>query len=159
MSRTDKLFDRLAKKNSMTSTQAKELLLLHSFSHPDAAEHPKAAHGFLGSLRPYRGHLIDDNFHDVMQALRTLAPTLRATAIDREVVAALWGICHLARAWGTHPEGMLRRNGLIGDPDIEKLAHWVDMISYATFCLLDGTGEEEAFCEYDSLARSPDERT
>ena len=73
----------------MTSTQAKEFLLLHSFSHPDAAEHPKAARGFLGLLRPYRGRLFDENFHDVMQALKTLAPTLRATAIDRDVVAAL----------------------------------------------------------------------
>ena len=142
----------------MTSTQAKEFLLLHSFSHPDAAEHPKAARGFLGSLRPYRGRLFDENFHDVMQALKTLAPTLRATAIDRDVVAALGGICHLARAWGIPPEGMLRRNGLIGEPDIEKLAHRVDMISYATFCLLDGTGEDEAFHEYDSLAGSSDGR-
>lgn len=143
----------------MTSTRAKELLLLHSFSHPEAAEHPKAARGFLGSLRPYRGHLLDENFHDVMQALRTLAPTLTVTAIDREVVAALWGICHFARAWGIHPEGMLRRNDLIGEADIAKLERWVDMISYATFCLLDGTGgEQEAFHEYDSLACSSNGR-
>jgi hypothetical protein len=72
----------------MTSTQTTEPLFLHSFSHPDAAEHPKAGRGFLGSLRPYGGHLLDASFHEVMRALSTLAPTLSATAIDREVVAA-----------------------------------------------------------------------
>lgn len=133
----------------MTLTEAKELLLLHGFQHADAAENPKAERGFLGALRPYGGHLIEENFHEVMQALRVLAPTLTGKAIDREVVAALWAICHLARAWGIHPEGMLRRNGLIEESDVDKLETWVDMISYAAFCLLDGTGEEVAFEGYE----------
>src|SRR5689334_13580086 len=99
--------------HAMTPAQAKELLLLHAFCDPRSTEHPKAASGFLGSLRPYRGHLLQENFTEVMESLRVLAAELSGTAVDREVVGALWGLCHLARAWGVAPEGMLRRNGLI----------------------------------------------
>ncbi len=133
----------------MTSAQAKELLLLHSFSDPRSAEHPKALGGFLGSLRPYGGQLVEQNFHEVMEALRAFAPELSGEHVDREVVGALWGMCHLARAWGVEPEGMLRRNNLVSSADVETLAGWVDTLSYATMCLLDGSGEEEAFHAYD----------
>jgi hypothetical protein len=44
---------------------------------------------------------------------------------------------------------MLRRNKLISAADIETLAGWVDTLSYSTMCLLDGSGQEEAFHEYD----------
>jgi hypothetical protein len=133
----------------MTPAHAKELLLLHGFCDPRSAEHPKAAAGFLGSLRPYGGHLVEENFREVMESLRVLAPELSGATVDREVVSALWAMCHLARAWGVEPEGMLRRNGLISATDIETLAGWVATLSYATMCLLDGSGEEEAFQAYD----------
>lgn len=129
--------------------EAKEFLLLHAFSDPRSPEHPKARSGFLGSLRPYEGHLIEQNFVEVMEALRGLAPELSRDTVDREIVSALWAICHLARAWGVEPDGMLRRNGLIGAADVETLAGWVDTISYAAMCLLAGAGEEEAFGDYD----------
>src|SRR5262245_37045603 len=111
----------------MTPAEAKELLLIHSFAHPDI-KHPKMECGFLGSLRPYRGHLVEESFHEVMAALRALAPTFHQPTVDREVVGALWGICHLARSWGVHPDGMLRRNGLIQEQDIARLERWVDCI-------------------------------
>jgi hypothetical protein len=133
----------------MTPAQAKEMLRLHAFCHPRSAEHPKAAGGFLGSLRPYQGHLVEENFVEVMESLRMLAPELSGITVDREVVGALWGLCHLARAWGLEPGGMLRRNGLISAADVETLAGWVDQLSYATMCLLDGSGEEAAFHTYD----------
>ena len=82
----------------MTRDEAKELLLLHSFSHPSAPHHPKAAGGFLGSLRPYRGNLDPANLHEVIAALVTLAPEFEQPTLDREIVAALWSINHLARA-------------------------------------------------------------
>jgi hypothetical protein len=139
----------------MSPAQAKQLLTLHAFTDPRSAEHPKAEGGFLGSLRPYKGHLIEENFVEVMESLRVLGPELARETVDREVVSALWGICHLARAWGIEQEGMLRRNGLISASDVETLASWVDTISYATFCLLDGAGEEEAFGEYDRRRDAP----
>jgi hypothetical protein len=136
----------------MTPAQAKELLLLHAFWHPRSAEHPKAASGFLGSLRPYGGHLLEENFIEVMESLRILAPELLGTTVDRELLGALWSLCHLARAWGVEPEGMLRRNGLISPADVERLAGWIETVSYATMCLLNGS-EEEAFHAYDATHR------
>lgn len=134
---------------ALTRTEARELLLLHAFWDSRSAGHPKAAEGFLGSLRPYKGRLVEENFREVMGALRILAPELSGAAVDREVVGALWAICHLARTWGVEPGGMLRRNGLIGAADVETLAGWVDTLSYATMTLLNGSGEEEAFHAYD----------
>lgn len=135
----------------MTRDEAKELLLLHSFTHPSSPDHPRAATGFLGSLRPYKGRLDPANLHEVMAALVTLAPELERATLDREIVSALWSITHMARAWGLEPEGMLRRNGLISDKDVEMLSDWVDAISYATLSLLDGSGLEVALEPYREL--------
>jgi hypothetical protein len=139
----------------MTPARAKELLLLHAFRDPRSAEDPKAVGGFLGSLRPYRGHLVEENFFEVMESLRVIAPELSGPTVDREVVAALWCLCHLARAWAVEPQGMLRRNSLISAADVERLDGWVEMLSYATMCLLDGAGEQEAFHAYDEERRRP----
>ena len=133
----------------MSPAEAKDLLLMHAFSGPKAPGHPKVSGGFLGSLRPYGGHLIEANFVEVMEALRVLGPSLTGEHVDREVMTALWAICHLARAWGLEPQGLLRRNGLIAAADIETLADWVNAISYASMCLLDGAGEEVAFEGYE----------
>jgi hypothetical protein len=132
----------------MTTAEAKELLQFHSFTHPDV-DHSKMEGGFLGSLRPYQGQLFEKNFHEVMAALRVLAPSLQQTPIDREVVSALWNICHLGRAWGVYPNGMLRSNNLIQPQEIERLESWVACISYATMMILDGVDIDDAFSEYD----------
>lgn len=134
----------------MTSEEARESLRFHSGSHPDVDD-PRWSRGFLGMLRPYHG-LREESFHEVMEALRVLADDLQAEKVDREVVSALFGICHLARAWGIHPRGMLRSNGLIDSADVERLEQWVWTISYATLCVLDGS-TDEAFHEYDAEYR------
>lgn len=132
----------------MTKQEAKELLLHHSFNHEDF-EDPKSARDFLGMLRPFNGTLLEENYHEVMAALRVLADDFTHPTVDREIIAALWGICHFARAWGLEPEGMLRSNNLIRDEQIQQLADWVDSISYATCCLLDGAATE-AFATYSA---------
>lgn len=130
----------------MDRTQAKELLQLHSFAHSNI-EHPKMATGFLGSLRPYTG-LKEENFHEVMQAIITLAPEIqKEKEIDRDIIKALWAICELARAWGIHPKGMLRSNNLIALKDVSRLEQWIDTITYAVLILLDG-GDLEAALEF-----------
>ena len=134
---------------AMTPAQAKQLLLLHSFALDDVGN-PQMARGFIGSLRPYKG-LREENFHQIMAALRVLAPQLGERQIDAQIVGALWNICHMARAWGVHPQGMLRRNNLISRADIERLESWVETISYATMMLLDGSDVESAFAEYEEL--------
>ncbi len=132
----------------MNFLEAKGLLLLHSFSYPDV-HHPKMETGFLGSLRPYHG-LKEDNFHEVMEAISALSPYLRTEPqIDREVIAALWSICEEARAWGIHPDGMLRRNDLIALQDVQRLERWTSIISYTVFILLDGGDLEAALEPYN----------
>jgi hypothetical protein len=110
--------------------------------------------GFLGVLRPYEGKLVEKNFHEVMAALRILAPTLLQPTVDREVVNALWSICYFTHLWGIRPDGMLRRNGLIVSADIDRLEQWVDCINYTTAILLglpSGGDLNEAFRPYDEM--------
>ncbi len=136
----------------MDILQAKDLLLKHSFQHEDLA-HPKMETGFLGSLRPYSG-LSEDNFHEVMEIIAVLAPELENKPnIDSQLISALWGICHFSNAWALEPEGMLQRNDLIAESDIDRLSNWVNIISYAVFMLLDGGGLEHAMEPYESYKR------
>jgi hypothetical protein len=130
----------------MTPAEAREALLLHSTLHPDIGN-PRWETGFLGSLRPFSG-LREENFHEVMAALRTLAESLRADEVPREVVSSVMNICHYGRAWGLDPGGMLRGNNVISDVDVERLEDWVWTISYAFTCVLDDA-VDEAFHEYD----------
>ncbi len=138
----------------MTPQEAKELLLIHGGCHQDP-NHRRMDAGFLGSLRPYRG-LDVNSLHEVMTALRVLAPSLQQQQVDREVVSALWHMCELGRCWGVAPDGMLQRNNLISPPDVQRLEKWIDCISYATMILLGsrpGTAAiHEAFHRYERLA-------
>ena len=122
-----------------TEDEAKQLLLSHAG--------PDLEPGFLGMLRPYRG-LQEESFHEVMTALAALGPSLgRGSTVDRQVMEALWGICVLGQCWGVEPDGMLRRNKLISGDDVERLAQWIKMISWAVFFLIEGS-PEAAFEEY-----------
>ncbi len=75
--------------------------------------------GFLGMLRPYGG-LRQWAFDEVMACARILAPSL-SVSLSTGRWLTFWSICHLARAWGVNPEGMLRRNGLASDQEIKVL--------------------------------------
>lgn len=109
--------------------------------------------GFLGSLRPFRGQLIEENFHELMEIVRTLAPQLKQPALNREVMSCLWSIMHLARAWAISADGMLRRNQLISDEQIALMEEWLDLLSYAVMILIEDGGEEEAFWGYKEYVR------
>lgn len=124
----------------MTREEAIELLMYHSGDHRDI-HNPKWSTGFLGSLRPYKGHFIQQNYKEVMACIGALADDLgQGETVGRQAVACLWGICHRARAWGIEPRGMLPSNNLISDEDIDQLDRWIYAISYATMMLLDGAG-------------------
>jgi hypothetical protein len=70
--------------------------------------------GFVGQLRPYRGSLNEENFREVMEAIRVLAPEIASSkAIDRLLIADLWSLVWFPRMWAFPPHGMLRRNDLI----------------------------------------------
>ena len=119
----------------MELADAKNLLLLHSFGHPDQ-EHPTMSGGFVGSLRQYMG-LNLDNFHEVMAAIVGVAPHLvQERYIDREIVDALWSLCWSARNRGLDPNGMLQRDCLIDDEDVDRLESWIEAIEWAVLTLL-----------------------
>ncbi|MDQ7809147.1 hypothetical protein Q5425_35930 [Amycolatopsis sp. A133] len=130
----------------VTSADARETLLFHSCKHPDV-DSPRWQRGFLGSLRPFTG-LQEENFHEVMSALRTLAEPLQADMVPRDVVSGVIGICHFARAWGLDSAGPLRRDGHIDDVEAVRLEEWIWTISYALTMILDGD-VTEAFHTYD----------
>ncbi|MEK4660299.1 hypothetical protein MHH93_00300 [Priestia sp. FSL H7-0729] len=141
----------------MEREEAVTLLKCHCFSYDDLS-HPKMDNGFIGSLRPYRGYLIEENFHELMEILRVLATELKQPTLDREVMACLWGISHMARAWAVEPEGMLRSNNLISDEQVELMEQWLNMFSYAVMVLIEGGGEEEAFWEYHQYVQEENGR-
>ncbi|MDF1755233.1 MAG: hypothetical protein P1U89_20760 [Verrucomicrobiales bacterium] len=133
----------------MTPSEAKVLLSYHSGRNADI-DHPKWETGFLGSLRPFRGYLLPENFHEVMACLRALAPEIsQGGTIDREVVNDVVGILHLGRSWAIHPDGMLQRNNLISEADVARLEDWLDTISYSFMMVLDSDDPEEWFSQYE----------
>jgi internalin A len=137
----------------MNIEDAQLLLKCHAFTH-DRIEHWKMENGFLGSLRPFRGELLEGNLHEVMAALRALSDELGRDQVNRELISSLWGLYHLARAWALEPEGMLRSNGLLSKAQIEMMETWLNLISYAVMILLENGGEEEAFHGYREYVRS-----
>ncbi|WP_458464470.1 hypothetical protein [Paenibacillus sp.] len=141
----------------MEREEAVILLKCHAFSYDDLS-HPKMENGFLGSLRPFRGRLIEENFHELMDILRILAPELARPSLDREVMACLWGITHMARAWAVEPEGMLRSNNLISDEQVALMEQWLNLLSYAVLILIEGGGEEEAFWSYHQYVQEENGR-
>ena len=135
----------------MTKDEAKEILKYHSFTHEDI-NHPKMEKGFLGMLRPFSGQIFEENFHEIMEAIRILSDDLRdVEMVDREVISALWGICHLTRAWAIYPNGMLQSNKLISKEQIKKLETWIEVISYSTMMILDGCDDEINSVRLDSV--------
>jgi hypothetical protein len=95
-------------------------------------------------LRPYHG-LKEENFHEVMEAIISLAQPLGSDPLlERDLINALWGLCHYARQWGVHPDGMLRRNNLISASDVARLENWIDTITSTVALLLDGADLETA---------------
>jgi hypothetical protein len=126
--------------NRVTYDEAKLLLLMHGPGTSGPNGEPLIAErGFVHSLRPYEGNLVERNFHLVMEALFTVGETLyRSQQVDRELIHAIWVICDTARAYGLHPQGMLQRNKLISQTDTNRLERWVDAIETTALTVLGG---------------------
>ena len=122
----------------MDYASAVEQLTFHCGTNPDIDD-PRWAAGFLQSLRPYRGQLDTDAMDDVLACVDAVADHLTtADSLDRTVINSLWGINHYARSWALHPDGMLRRNGLISDADRQYLSDWLDDFADRIAMMLDG---------------------
>lgn len=67
---------------------AKEILSLHSCRNEDIAN-PKWENGFLGSLRPFKGEIHEENFMEIVECLRTLQIEILAANIDKKLYLIL----------------------------------------------------------------------
>ena len=130
----------------MDINKAKELLSLHSGRNNDI-HNPKWKNGFLGSLRPFRGELNEENFIEIMECLKTLKSEISAPTIEQAIVSDIIGIIHLTRAW-TSPYGMLSCNQLLTEEQTKCLLTWIDIIECCFMYLLEND-EEDAFFDYE----------
>jgi len=132
----------------MTPSEAKLRLSFHSGRNSNI-DNPLWENGFLGSLRPYRGKPNENNFHDVIACLKALSNEIRNTKyLQKTIVADITTIIHFGRAWAVSEDGMLRSNNLVQEIDWKTIEGWIECISYAFACLLDGTDDETAFEPY-----------
>lgn len=130
----------------MDINEAKELLSFHSARNSDI-DNPKWESGFLGSLRPFRGELCQENFIEIMECLRTLKDELSGPTIEQGIVADIVGIIHQTRVWAA-PYGMLGSNHLLTEEQTKNLLAWVDIIE-SCFMYLVENAEEEAFADFE----------
>ena len=133
----------------MTEDEARATLLQQVL--PDDAVGKEEPTSLLGGLRPFRGVLPTQSFHQTMAALRVLAPSFTADRqVDRELVSALWSLCHLLPSWALHEDSMLRSNNLLSADQVSTLSEWHNLISYAVMILLEANDPSEAFHEYEA---------
>lgn len=130
----------------MNIDEAKELLSYHSGRHENI-DSPKWENGFLGSLRPFKGELIEDNFIEVMECMKALKEELTCDRIEKNMLSDIVAITFLARIWAS-PDGILGSNELLSEEQTKTLNLWVDIIQETLNWLLDGA-EEEAFNSYE----------
>lgn len=134
----------------MNYDEARHLLLMHGSGMTDAQGNPLVYDkGFLGMLRPYRGTLITENFHIVMEALYVVGEQIHESEkVDRQLVESIWSMCLLARLWGIEPDGMLQRNHLITPADTKQLAIWIETIERSALAILGGCPADVAISGY-----------
>jgi hypothetical protein len=121
----------------MTSDEGAMRLVFHAQPNSGA---------FLDMLRPYRG-LQMPVLQDVMRALRAAAPRLSKDSLERELLSAVWALSYYCRLWALEPRGMLRRNNLIDEADLQKLARFIEGFDYAVMTLLEKGEISEAFSQ------------
>ncbi len=133
----------------MTKEDARELLSYHSCRSQDICN-PKWTEGFLGSLRPYIGHLKRSNFDEVMECLYILADEFAKEKVDNELFQDVLSIITLSRVWHINPGFMSSK--VMADKDIATLLEWVDTIENCLWWLLqDDKGE--AFHYYEEYLK------
>lgn len=129
----------------MSIEEAKELLSYHS-GRNENVNNSKWINGFLGSLRPFSGKLIESNFTEVMECMKVLQDEFAQEKIDKNILSDIISITYFARVWAS-PDGMLGSNKLLTEEQTDKLNLWVDMIQESLMYLLEGV-KEEAFWSY-----------
>lgn len=129
----------------MTKVEAYTLLSFHSGRNDDI-DNPKWTNGFLGSLRPFRGELNENNFIEIMDCLQTIADDFITESISQPLIYDIYNIIHLGRRWA-EDDSPLMSNRIMTDEQQKTLIRWVDIIQDCLFYLLNGD-EESAFDEF-----------
>ncbi len=122
----------------MTPAEAKRCILIHAgrVASTRAHEAEIEERGFLAALRPYRG-LNDESFHELVEAILVSESLFGGdSGADRELVLAIWELCHLARVVGLDSGGLLKRNKLIAVEDAIRLESYVNTIERTALLLL-----------------------
>ncbi|MDE6639539.1 MAG: hypothetical protein K2K63_03330 [Acetatifactor sp.] len=130
----------------MTSEEARISLSFHSGRNSNIKD-PRWINGFLGSLRKFNGDIIEENFIDVMNCLKVLAPEFASDSVDKNLLADVYGILYYTTIW-------IQEGGRLSDIDCKirnKIKYWMQMYSYAIVLLLDYSEQayKEAFTEFD----------
>ena len=70
----------------MSIDEAKELLSYYSGRNGNIHD-PKWINGFLGSLRPFRGELLESNFIEVMECMKVLQDEFKQDKVDKNILS------------------------------------------------------------------------
>jgi len=138
----------------MTPEEAKRLLQAHSGRDADT-DPAKWENGFVYTHRSDHDDANEGTFLEIMECIRVLAPEIAASpTVDRELMAALWGLIFLPRVWAFNPqqlEGLIRnRHRKLDGNQLSRLADQLDRIAEAVDYALNGVPESvgDAMVEY-----------
>ena len=143
----------------MTPDEAKRLLQAHAGRDMET-DPAKWENGFLVPLRATPDAVNEANFLEVMECIKVLAQEIASGAVvDRELMAALWALVYLPRAWAFNPDSLDHaiRNGhrrFDGDR-LSRLADQLDRIAEAVDYPLNGTPESVGDAMIDYGERLP----
>jgi len=138
----------------MTPEEAKRLLQAHSGRDMET-DPAKWENGFLVPLRCVPDDVNEGNFLEVMECIKVLAHEIASKpTVDRELMAALWGLIFLPRVWAFNPrqlEGLTRsRHRRLDGDRLSRLADQLDRIAEAVDYALNGLPEsvDDAMIDY-----------
>lgn len=115
----------------MTKEEAIISLSFHSGRNSDISD-SRWINGFLGSLRKFNKDIVESNFINVMECLKTISEVFQKDKIDKEVMTDIYGILYQTTIW-------LKDGGMLSNIDEEvrsKIKYWMEMYSYAIMVLL-----------------------
>ena len=138
----------------MTPDEAKQLLQIHAGRDAET-DLAKWESGFVVPHRAVPDYVDESTFLEVMECIRVLAPEIaRTSRVDRELMAALWGLIFFPRMWAFNPrsiQGAIRNEHRKFDgPRLSRLADQLDRIAEAVDFALNGMADsvDDSMIEY-----------
>ena len=119
-------------------------LVAHHSGRDAESDPDKWEHGFLVPLRYHPDDIDEGNFLEVMECIQVLAEEIASSpTVDRELMAALWGLMYYPRWWAFNPmqlEGYIRaKSHTLDGKALSQLADQLDRIGEAVLYALEGS--------------------